>query len=98
MTTRSIEGVSVLESLVSDLPDGMVVLPALDLAMPEAEWEALGPHDPDTGRRRPAIETHPQFQLKLLLDRMSVGRAEVAPWRWGGGRRTHDLLLLRGSR
>ena len=41
---------------------------------------------PATGRRRRPIETHPQFHLKLLLDRMSVGRGEVDRWRWGGGR------------
>ena len=40
----------------------------------------------ETGRRPRAVETHPQFALKLLLDRMSVGRGEVARWRWGGGR------------
>ena len=47
--------------------------------MPEHEWGALGPHspDPDTGRRRPSNENHPQFQLKVLLDRMGVARAEV---------------------
>ncbi|HEV2865980.1 MAG TPA: double-strand break repair protein AddB, partial [Allosphingosinicella sp.] len=39
-----------------------------------------------TGRRRPSIETHPQFHLKLLLDRIGVGRGEVQRWRWGGGR------------
>ncbi|MBX3561834.1 MAG: double-strand break repair protein AddB [Sphingomonas sp.] len=73
---------------VSRLPEGMVVLPGLDLAMPDAEWDALGPHDPDpeTGHRPRSIETHPQFHLKLLLDRMDIGRAEVASWRWGGGR------------
>jgi ATP-dependent helicase/nuclease subunit B len=73
---------------VTRLPSGMVVLPGLDVGMPDEEWEALGPHDPDpvTGRRRPSIETHPQFHLKLLLDRMSVARAEVERWRWGGGR------------
>src|SRR3546814_17913843 len=56
--------------------------------MDEEEWRALGPHDPDpvTGRRRRSIETHPQFHLKLLLDRMCVGRAEVERWRWAGGR------------
>lgn len=76
-----------LLKVVARLPEGMVVLPGLDTAMPEQEWEALGPHEPDpmTGRRRPAIETHPQFHLKLLLDRMSVGRGEVERWRWGGG-------------
>jgi ATP-dependent helicase/nuclease subunit B len=67
---------------------GMVVLPGLDLAMPREEWDALGPHgaDPDTGITTPAIETHPQFHLKLLLDRMGVARGEVQRWRYGGGR------------
>jgi ATP-dependent helicase/nuclease subunit B len=74
--------------IVSRLDEGMVVLAGLDADMPDAEWEALGPHDPDpeTGFRRGAIETHPQFHLKLLLDRMGVNRAEVRRWRWGGGR------------
>ncbi|MBV9883918.1 MAG: double-strand break repair protein AddB [Sphingomonadaceae bacterium] len=77
-----------LAGLVARLEKGMVVLPGLDLALPEEEWEALGPHDPDpaTGRHPPPLETHPLFHLKLLLDRMSVGRFEVKPWRWGGGR------------
>lgn len=73
---------------VSRLDNGIVVLAGLDPDMPEAEWEALGPHDPDpdTRKRRRAIETHPQFHLKLLLDRMGVNRGEVRRWRWGGGR------------
>jgi ATP-dependent helicase/nuclease subunit B len=76
-----------LLAMVARLDAGMVILPALDLALPAEEWEALGPHAPDEqGRRRPGIETHPQFHLKLLLDRMSVGRGEVALWRRGGGR------------
>ena len=66
---------------VSRLPNGSVVLPGLDRAMPDDEWRALGPHEPDpvTGPR-PSIETHPQFQLKLLLDRMNVARGEVDDW------------------
>ena len=74
--------------VISRLPNGSVVLPALDTGLPEAEWQALGPHEPDevTGRRRPSIETHPQFHLKLLLDRMGVARGEVERWPWGGGR------------
>jgi ATP-dependent helicase/nuclease subunit B len=72
---------------VADLPDGRVVLDALDLTMPEAHWEALGPHapDPETGRTLRSVETHPQYHLKLLLDRMGVARGEVERWRWGGG-------------
>jgi ATP-dependent helicase/nuclease subunit B len=70
---------------VSELPEGMVVLAGLATAMPQAEWDTLGPHDPDpvTGLRRPSIEVHPQFHLKLLLDRIGVAREEVGQWREG---------------
>lgn len=86
--TTAAPAVARLLGVVARLAEGSVVLPALDLAMPEEEWVALAPPAaaPDDGRRPPAIETHPQFHLKLLLDRMSVARREVAPWRRGGGR------------
>ncbi|MFN2259997.1 MAG: double-strand break repair protein AddB, partial [Parasphingopyxis sp.] len=79
---------------VARMPKGTVVLPALDLDMPGEEWEALGPFEPDpeTGKRKRAIETHPQYALKLLLDRIGVARAEVERWRWGGG---HDSPAVR---
>jgi ATP-dependent helicase/nuclease subunit B len=75
---------------VARLPEGMVLLSGLDLAMPEAEWDALGPDE--QGR---CIETHPQFHLKLLLDRMNIGRGEVQPWRWRG-RSTPGASAARG--
>jgi ATP-dependent helicase/nuclease subunit B len=86
--TTAAPAVARLLRVVATLPEGLVVLPALDLGMPEEEWDALGPHepDPDTGWRRPAIETHPQFHLKLLLDRIGVARGEVELWRRGSGR------------
>jgi ATP-dependent helicase/nuclease subunit B len=86
--TTAAPAVARLLGVVARLERGSVVLPGLDLVMPEPEWRALGPHDPDevSGRRRPSLETHPQFHLKLLLDRMSVARGEVALWRQGGGR------------
>jgi ATP-dependent helicase/nuclease subunit B len=67
---------------VAEAPQGMTVFAGLDLAMPQEEWDALGPHlpDPVTGRIRRSLETHPQFHLKLMLERMSVGRGEVANW------------------
>ena len=73
---------------VARMPGGMVVFPGLDLDMAGEEWDALGPHehDAESGRRRHPVETHPQFHLKLLLDRMDVARGEVERWRWGGGR------------
>jgi ATP-dependent helicase/nuclease subunit B len=73
---------------IAHMPAGMVVLAGLDQRMGDAAWTALGPHapDPETGRAAPSIETHPQFHLKRLLDRMGVARGEVRRWRWGGGR------------
>lgn len=80
---------------VSELPHGMVVLPDLATAMDGEEWAALGPHDRDavTGRRARSIETHPQFHLKLLIERMGVARGEFVTWREGS---EHDATIARG--
>ncbi len=80
--TTAAPAVAELLSRVARLPNGLVVLPGLwlDDAMPEAEWDALGPDD--HGRIEP---NHPQFHLKLLLERMGIGRNEVRRWRWSGG-------------
>ena len=64
---------------VARLPNGQVVLAGLDLHMPEDEWTAIG-----GGDDQPPIETHPQFHLHQLLDRMGVGRGEVRLWRHAG--------------
>ena len=59
----------------------MVVLPGLWLAdlFPKDEWDALGPDENGRGEA-----THPQFHLKLLLDRIGVAASEVQRWRWSG--------------
>ncbi|WP_380878841.1 double-strand break repair protein AddB [Sphingomonas sp. DBB INV C78] len=92
--TTSAPAIARLLRVIATLPGGAVVFPGLDLQMPQDAWDLLGPHDPDpeTGRRPRAIETHPQFHLKLLLDRMGVGRGEVQLWRRGGG---HDAPAAR---
>src|SRR3990170_2711489 len=79
--TTAAPAVAALLARVARMPGGAVVLPALSLSrtMPDAEWEALGPDE--HGR---AEETHPQYHLKLLLDRMGVARGEVAVWPSGG--------------
>ncbi|MBQ1499793.1 MAG: double-strand break repair protein AddB [Sphingomonas sp.] len=81
--TASAPAIARLQRMVASLPKGMVVLPDLAIAISDAEWEMLGPHAPDpvTGRRRRNLETHPQFHLKLLLERMGVHRSEFDPWR-----------------
>lgn len=81
--TTSAPAVARLLRVVAGLPGGMVVFPGLDLTMGAAEWDMLGPfeRDPATGRRRRSLETHPQFHLKLLVERMGVQRGEIEPWR-----------------
>lgn len=79
--TTSAPAVAALLSSIARLEQGSVILPALALAsaMPDAEWDALGPDD--DGR---AVESHPQFHLKRLLDRVGVARGEVRIWPGGG--------------
>lgn len=60
---------------------GTAILPGVDLDMAEHEWDALlpAPNDDTEARPKRNAEVHPQFHLKLLLDRMGVARDEVAP-------------------
>ncbi|MEH3107229.1 MAG: double-strand break repair protein AddB [Sphingomonas fennica] len=80
--TATSPAIAELMGVIARLERGLVVLPGLDRAMREPEWAALGPDEAGRG-----IETHPQYALKLLIDRMSVARGEVRPWRHGGGGR-----------
>lgn len=71
--------------VVSELPQGAVILPDLDLALDDAVWEELGRAGaaPEPGAEpfaRGDAVSHPQYHLKLLLNRMGVARAEVQPW------------------
>jgi ATP-dependent helicase/nuclease subunit B len=78
-------GVGRLLRRIARLPQGLVVLPGLDQAMPEEEWDALG-------------ETHPQHSLKVLIDGIGIARGEVRPWRHsGGGRVSADRAYAIGN-
>ncbi|HEY8593364.1 MAG TPA: PD-(D/E)XK nuclease family protein [Sphingomicrobium sp.] len=79
--TTAAPAVAALVARVARMEEGMVVLPGLWLAdvLPDEEWEALGPDDRGRGE-----QSHPQFHLKLLLERIGVARAEVQRWRWAG--------------
>lgn len=82
--STSAPAVARLLRVVSELPNGMVVMPHLDLAMASEEWDMLGPHDAAEGPHRRNLETHPQYHLKLLLDRMGIARDEVLRWTRSG--------------
>ena len=79
--TTAAPAVAALLRTIARMHGGMVVLPGLWLAelFPKQEWEALGPDEKGRGET-----AHPQFHLKLLLDRMGIGRDEVRRWRWSG--------------
>ncbi len=75
--------------VVAHMPQGAVILPDLDLAMDEAVWNSLGtagaPAEPgDPPFASGDAVTHPQYHLKLLLNRMGIGRDEVRPWHRSG--------------
>jgi ATP-dependent helicase/nuclease subunit B len=63
-TTAAIPAVARLAGVVARLPRGRVILPGLDLAMPEEAWQALD-------------ETHPQFGLRELLAGLGATRGDV---------------------
>lgn len=79
--TTAAPAIARLLRVIADAPRGMVVLSGLDIGMADEEWEALGPTraDPDLPLLR-SLETHPQYHLKLLLDRIGVARDEVQDW------------------
>ncbi len=63
-STGSLPATAHLLSVISRLPHGAVVLPGLDADMDERSWRALEPG-------------HPQFGMRLLLERMKADRGEV---------------------
>jgi ATP-dependent helicase/nuclease subunit B len=79
--TTAAPAVAALVARVARMPEGMVVLPGLWLSniFPDEEWDSLGPDENCGGEA-----THPQYHLKLLLDRLGVARGEVQAWRWSG--------------
>ncbi|MEL7196913.1 MAG: double-strand break repair protein AddB [Pseudomonadota bacterium] len=71
--------------VIAGLTNGSVVLPDFDLGLSEEAWDELGragATDELGGEafgKRDCV-THPQYHLKLLLERMGVARGEVASW------------------
>ena len=66
-TAGNIPATMDLLETVSKLPTGHIVLAGLDQELDEASWQQLG-------------ESHPQYWLKCLLDRLSIERSKVLMW------------------
>ncbi|MCX7285331.1 MAG: double-strand break repair protein AddB, partial [Novosphingobium sp.] len=84
--TSASPAVARLLRVVADMADGGVILPDLDLALDPDVWDALGSAGGPDGAvfERGDVVTHPQYHLKLLLNRMGIARAEVEPWHRSG--------------
>ncbi len=67
-STGSIPATAALIAVVAQLPQGAVVLPGLDGYSDEAAWAAVD-------------QSHAQFGLRQLLQRIGMDRAGVRPWR-----------------
>ncbi len=83
--TSTSPGIARLLRTVAFLPKGAVILPDFDLTMPDEVWDELGaagmtPADADTVFAQDDAVTHPQYHLKLLLNRMGIARGEVRAW------------------
>lgn len=85
--TSAAKGVAALLRRVARLPQGAVVLPDLDRSMDAEVWEELGTageRGAETPFGRGDAVTHPQYHLKLLLNRLWIARDEVQPWHRAG--------------
>ena len=75
--------------VVAGLPRGAVILPDLDLVLDREVWDSLGSAGAPSEEGAPPFArddavTHPQYHLKLLLNRMGIHRDEVQPWHRSG--------------
>ena len=71
-STGSIPATARLLGAISKLPKGAVILPGLDLELPETDWALLG-------------DTHPQRTMLNFLTGLQKTRADVKLWPDGSG-------------
>ncbi|MDF0697380.1 double-strand break repair protein AddB [Rhizobium sp. MC63] len=77
-STGSVPATADLIAAVADLPEGVIVLPGLDLAMPEGHWQMVAPEPAPGQHANPASRSHPQYGLSSLLKRLRLTRADVS--------------------
>jgi ATP-dependent helicase/nuclease subunit B len=75
-STGSVPAAAELIAAISRLPNGTVVLPGLDMSMPDDQWAVVGEETFD-GKPDPAGRSHSQFGLSRLLKKIGVTRGEV---------------------
>ncbi|TCU35946.1 double-strand break repair protein AddB [Rhizobium azibense] len=76
-STGSMPATADLIAAVANLPEGVIVLPGLDLSMPEAHWQMVAPEITAFERANAASRSHPQYGLSSLLKRLNLTRGDV---------------------
>jgi len=79
-STGSIPATRDLLIVISQLPQGSIVLPGLDQYMDENSWDRLG-------------EDHPQYSFRVLLNALDIGRQNVKSWEDGRVNKDRAHLL-----
>ncbi len=77
--STAVPAVARLMARLAKLPQATIILPTVDFEMADEDWLDLGSQDPGDGEfaAKYPKEMHPQYQLKLLLERMNVNRSEL---------------------
>ncbi|MFT4182775.1 MAG: double-strand break repair protein AddB [Rhizobium sp.] len=76
-STGSVPATAELIAAVAALPQGVIVLPGLDLSMPDEDWQLVAPEILPGERVDPTTRSHPQYGLSLLLKRLRTARGDV---------------------
>ncbi|MEC9462829.1 MAG: double-strand break repair protein AddB, partial [Pseudomonadota bacterium] len=76
-STGSIPAAAELIAAIAELDQGVVVLPGLDLDMPDEDWAKLNDREISVMLPSPAVRGHPQYGLAHLLRHMKLERADV---------------------
>lgn len=72
-STGSVPAAANLIAAIATLPNGAIVLPGLDLSMPDDQWALMGAGlKPD-----PSSRSHPQYGLHRLLEKLQISRQDV---------------------
>ncbi|MDQ0562779.1 ATP-dependent helicase/nuclease subunit B [Rhizobium mesoamericanum] len=76
-STGSVPATADLIAAVANLQDGVIVLPGLDLGMPQGHWRMVAPEDRKDQPADPASRSHSQYGLAQLLKRLHLTRDDV---------------------
>ncbi|CDM55718.1 MULTISPECIES: double-strand break repair protein AddB [Rhizobium] len=78
-STGSVPATADLIAAVANLREGVIILPGLDLGMPDEHWRMVAPGDRKDQPADPASRSHSQYGLAQLLRRLNLTREDVVP-------------------